>query len=272
MTPDLAAARQRARGLVAQARTGLANASGTTDAAGVKEALRRAEEAAVAFNVVRDHARQLARGSLEQRFGHAVAAATDALSVVDTSLALLDRLAAARPGAGPANLASAREAIERQLPEIRRRFDAAREATNLAVVENVTRQVSDARDRLAALVAAYGPLSLRDRGVPPALEEGARLFLAGEHQQALSVLEGAPAEATAGGELAVHVHLFRAAAAFALYVRSGETDEALLQRARADVARCRELNPGFVPDSAAFAPRFIAFFQAARPGEGTAEP
>jgi hypothetical protein len=205
-----------------------------------------------------------------------VAAAADAFSSVDGSLERLDRLVLEKGDAAPANLAADRGTIEKRMPALRNQFDRAQKARNLGMVEDVARRASDARDALAGLVAAFGPVSLRDRGVPPALEEGARLYFAGEHRQALSVLNGALTPATVPHDLALHVHLFRAAAAFTLYVRSGETDQAFLQQARTEAGRCKQINPAFVPDARAFAPRFITFFKAVSatpdPGDAAAEP
>jgi hypothetical protein len=59
----------------------------------------------------------------------------------------------------------------------------------------------------------------------------------------------------------VHAHLFRAASLYALYVRSGETDQTLRGEAVASVRRCKEIDPGFRPNARAFSPRFLIFFQ-----------
>jgi hypothetical protein len=61
------------------------------------------------------------------------------------------------------------------------------------------------------LISIFGPMTLSDRGVHPALAEGARLFFAGEYQQVVSVLNPSGGFA-ADTPLQLHVHLFRAAA------------------------------------------------------------
>ena len=57
------------------------------------------------------------------------------------------------------------------------------------------------------------------------------------------------------------MHLFRAAALYHLFVRSGEKDQALRTRALAEIEACKRLNSQFAPDTRAFAPRFITFYQ-----------
>jgi hypothetical protein len=63
--------------------------------------------------------------------------------------------------------------------------------------------------------------------------------------------------------LQLHVHLFRAAALYHLFVRSGEKDETLRTQALSEIDTCKRISPGFVPDTRVFAPRFLAFFQTA---------
>jgi hypothetical protein len=115
------------------------------------------------------------------------------------------------------------------------------------------------RARQDALISAFGPVTLIDRGVRSALIEGARQFLAGEHAQALATLDPA---AVGDGPLQLHVHLLRAAAHYALFVRSGEQDQSQRTQAVAEIDKVKQIDPDFSPDARAFAPRFIAFFQA----------
>ena len=136
-----------------------------------------------------------------------------------------------------------------------------------AGVREAIRIASEARERQNALITRFGPLTLTQRGVHPVLQEGARLFFEGQYQPALTALEAANgfgAEVT----LQPHVHLLRAAALHALFVRSGESDLSLRTRALEEVARCRALNPEIVPDSR-FSPRFVAFFQSNGTGDPT---
>jgi len=60
----------------------------------------------------------------------------------------------------------------------------------------------------------------------------------------------------------VQVRLFRAAAAYALFLTGGEKDPKLRQEAEANVRECRRLAAtGFRPDPKAFSPRFVQFFE-----------
>jgi hypothetical protein len=61
--------------------------------------------------------------------------------------------------------------------------------------------------------------------------------------------------------LQLHVHLFRAAALHALFVRSREADSSLRAQALAEVEACRRIDSAFEPDPRAFTPTFISFFR-----------
>ena len=117
----------------------------------------------------------------------------------------------------------------------------------------------EARTRIDALIKMFGPASLRDRGVHPALEQAARLYFEGEYQQVLSSLD--PLGSAIDVTFQVHVHLFRAADLHALYVSSGETNQKLRGDALAAVQRCLEIDPTFQPSPRAFSPRFVNFFK-----------
>jgi transaldolase/glucose-6-phosphate isomerase len=58
----------------------------------------------------------------------------------------------------------------------------------LPAIEEAARLTSQAGNRLNALISTFGPMTIIDRGVHPALAEGARLFFAGQYQQALTAL------------------------------------------------------------------------------------
>jgi hypothetical protein len=161
---------------------------------------------------------------------------------------------------GP-EMAGKRDAAQKQLDALRRRFDRALRAADVGGVQQVARLAIDERGALDQLIKSFGPLTLRDRGVHASLEAGARAFFDGEYQTVLAALD--PANTPTDVPLQLHVHLFRAAALYALYVRSGEKDQSLLMRAAEEAGQCKQLNPAFVPDSPAFSSRFIAFFNQA---------
>jgi hypothetical protein len=160
-----------------------------------------------------------------------------------------------------------RNVLQKDLTTARRRFDSARKSENIQGVQESIRLATDARMRIDALVKMLGPLSLRERGVVAALEDGARYYLEGQYQKALDTL-GPPGQLN-NVLLQVHVHLFRAASLYALYLSSGQSNQALRDQAAAEVQRCREIDPAFQPSPRAFSPRFISFYQT---GVATAAP
>ncbi len=258
LTPALAASRQSGRDLVARARERVRAGEKAQSAATVNEGLRSAQDAIATFSDVLDQAQKLARALFERDLGEVRTAATEALSFLDVSLATLERLAVEKASQAAPDIAPRREALQKRIATIRRRFDTAYKTENISALRDAIRLAGEARGELDTLITAFGPVTLRDRGVHAALEEGARLFLTGEYQQALTALD---ATALADAPLQLHVHVFRAAALYHLFVRSGEKDEAVRTQALAEIDACKRLAPDFRPDSNAFGPRFLAFFQ-----------
>lgn len=258
LTPELAASRQNGRELVARARERVRAAEKTQNATAANEGLRAAQDAAAVFNQVLDAAMKLARAALERELGEVLAAATEAVSFLDTSFATLERLAEEKAAVAPPDMATKREALLKRVNTIRRRFDTANKSQSVAGLREAARLAVEARGELNTLIASFGPVTLRDRGVHEALEQGARLFFAGEHQQALTALDS---EALADAPLQVQVHVLRAASLYHLFVRSGEKDQALRTRAVSEIEACKRIDPSFQPDPRAFAPRFLSFYQ-----------
>ena len=193
-----------------------------------------------------DDLTRLEKDGLQRQLTEVAARAHEAFSFVDGAFATLDHLAAERPALMRPDMKADREAIQRQVASLRRRFDAARNAENVSSIVEATRLTSGAGKRLNELIAIFGPMTLSDRGVHPALAEGARLFFAGEYQQVVSVLN--PSEGLAADTpLQLHVHLFRAAALHALFVRSREVDASLRAQALAEVEACRQIIPPLSP-------------------------
>lgn len=266
LPPHLATARDSARALTRSARERLGQAEKTQNATTAGEALRLANDASDAFTKVLDQVKKLERSEFEVRFQQVVAAATEQFSFVGNSIATLERLVAEKPGTMTPKMASQREALVKEHSSLQRRFDNARRTENVNGIQDAMRLALEARSRIDALIKAFGPASLRDRGVDAALEQGARSFFAGEYQQALSTLD--PLVGRSEITLQVHVSVFRAASLYALYVRSGETNQALRNDAIAAIQRCKEIDPSFQPDARAFSPRFVSFFQSGG-GSGT---
>lgn len=259
LTPSVAASRQEAQRRLVQARDRLTEGRRVQSQSVLGEAAAHAASATVTLAGVLAEGKKVARSVLEQRLAAAVTAATQAFAFAETSFATLDRLTAEKPAGVKPELASEREVIQKEVDGLRRRFDRAVRAEDAGSVEATARLTAESVSRLDALITSFGPVTLRDRGVVAALEDGARLFFNGEYQQALDAL--GPASTRTDVRLQVHVHLFRAASLYALFIRSGETDQRLRTDAVAAVERCRELDPAFAPDPAYFSPRFIAFYR-----------
>ncbi|HEY3160184.1 MAG TPA: hypothetical protein VGJ78_14560 [Vicinamibacterales bacterium] len=259
---SLTATRQNGRDLLARARDQVRTGERTQNIAAVTEASQSAQQAAAILEQVLIEATKIARGALEHELADAGAAASEALSFLDSSLATLVTLFRDKPAMVTPDVQAQRDALDKRVTAIRRRVEAAQKSQNAGALKEAARLAADARTDLEKLVTSFGPLSLRTRGVQAALEDGARQFFAGEYRQALATLDS---ESLTDAPLQLHVHLFRAAALYHLFVRSGEKDQALRTRALAEIDACRKLNSQFTPDSRAFAPRFLAFYQNAAP-------
>jgi hypothetical protein len=258
LTPALAASRQGGRELIARARERVRTGEKAQSAAMVNEGLRSAQDALAVFSDVLDQAQKLARALFERELGEVVSAASEALSFLDASFATVERLAVEKASQAAPDLATRKEALQKRVTTIRRRFETANKTQNIPGLRDAARLAGEVRGELDTLITSFGPVTLRDRGVHAALEEGARLFLAGEYQQALTALDPS---VLSDAPLQLHVHLFRAAALYHLFVRSGEKDEAVRAQAVAEIDASKRLAPDFRPDTHAFGPRFLAFFQ-----------
>jgi len=259
LPPELATARDSGRALIKSSRERLGVAEKTQSATAAGEALRQAQEAADALAKVLEQLNGLARSEAQQRFQQLVAAATEQLSFVTNSFETLDRLVVEKAAQLTPEMAKENESLQKSRSAIQRRFESSRKNENAAGIEEAMRLAVEARAKIDALIKQFGPATLRERGVHEALERAARLYFSGEYQQVLSALD--PLGSAVDVLLQVHVHLFRAASLYALYVRSGEVDDKLRNDALTEIRRCKEIEPGFQPSPKAFSPRFLAFFQ-----------
>ena len=260
MTPELQLSRTNAREQLRLARDRATAGHRSQNPAALDEAAKYVQSATAAFNDVLEGARRRVRVGLEQRFGSLVKAVEERFSFLDTSMAALDRLSAERPLVRP-DLAERRDAIRKDAEGLRRRYDRARASEDIVSLERVRVLAEQARAALDELLKSFGPLTLRDRGVDQALEEGARLFFEGEYRGALSALD--PPGGLPDIPLQVHVHLLRAAASYALWVLSGGSDQALRAGALKEVESCKRLDSTFRPDPRRFSPAFISFYEQA---------
>jgi hypothetical protein len=256
LTPELAASRENARQTLTRARERLGTAEKTQQAASATEAHAFAKSASEALSKVLDAARKAVADQLLV----AVSTAEQEFSFLDASFGRLNQLFTEKPQLVQPEMTTERNVLQKDLTAARRRFDSARKSESVQGVQESIRLATGARMRIDALIKTLGPVSLRDRGVVAALEDGARFYLEGQYQKALEAL-GPPGQLS-NVLLQVHVHLFRAASLYALYLSSGQSDPALRAEAAAEVQRCREIDPAFQPSRRAFTPRFISFYEA----------
>jgi hypothetical protein len=259
MSEQLAASRKAGREQLALARTQLAAAQKTQNVVAVNEAMKYAQSATASFSQVLDQLRRLARGALDQQLSEAVRVADEAFLSVSALMETMNRRAAQRPDKLTPEMTGQRDALQKKIDAQRSRYERVRKSEDLAGLADVTKQTQDAQSALNQLIQAFGPLTLRDRGVHAALEEGARLFFDGEYQKAIAALD--PSSGVTDASLQVHVHLFRAAAFYGLFVRSGEKRQDLRSSAIAEIQQCKQLSSSFEPDARVFAPRFITLYK-----------
>jgi hypothetical protein len=182
----------------------------------------------------------------------------DRFRLADQAVAALDARMKANPS-DPALIAE-RQAIAQRLRTARRQLEASATSGTVETIEEAGKLADRERTRLVEMTTGFGPLTLQERGVNTSLVEATRLFLNGDYAQVLKVLQ--PAEPFPADMLFLeHVHLLRAAASHAQYLKGGRTDAALTEAARKEIGALKSLNPAFQPDSRVFSPRFLEFFR-----------
>lgn len=97
----------------------------------------------------------------------------------------------------------------------------------------------------------------RRRSVPSLLRRAVERFLGGDYADTTEILRDFDIDDGAARALA---HLIRGAAAYSLWVESGEREGTLLERALADARACRGSDPRVAPAGDAFSPRYVALF------------
>ena len=223
-----------------------------------------ATEAQGRFRQVLEEISRIERDSTQRLVSEALTRTLDAFSLLDTATATLDRLLSERPGALTPEREAERKAAQEQVSRALRSLDRARKSDNLTAIADAANLANAARDRLNVLIGTFGPVTLRDRGVHEALEQGARQYFSGEYQQAIASL--AAGETVAEGvALRLHFHLLRAAALYELFLRSQSKDQALQAQAAEEVQHTKAIDSAFQPDDRAFSPRFVSFYQSVTP-------
>lgn len=259
LTEQMAGSRKAGRDQLAQARTQFAAAQKTQNAATIAEGMKSAQNATKAFTQVIEQLRKIVVATTNQRLAEAIKVADEAFLSVSALMETMNRRAAQTPDKMTPEMTNARDALQKRIDAQRSRYERVRKTGDLNGLADVTRQTMEAQGTLNTLIQAFGPLTLRDRGVHAALEEGAHQFFDGEYQKALTALD--PSTGVADASLQLHVHLFRAASLFGLFVRSGETRQELRTQALAEIEQCKQINSSFEPDSRVFAPRFITLYK-----------
>src|SRR6185436_12228871 len=134
----------------------------------------------------------------------------------------LDELTNQRGGRVAPEVLAERDVLRSRVAAAKKRFEAARNAGSADGMTKAAAGLDVERSRLTALLEGFGPLTLRDRGVPQVIEDGLKLFLDGDHQKVVALLS--PDAINAGMSLAAHAYLLRAGSFYTLFVRSGEKD------------------------------------------------
>jgi hypothetical protein len=261
--PDpMNATRKSARDQLALGRDKLATGQKTQNLAMVNEAGKAVQSAAGLLNQVVEQLNKAKRTDLDQRLSIAVRSADEAFASISASMSTLESRAAQTPDKVTPEIGSQRDALKKQIEMQRQRYGRALKAEDVSAIDAARAQLIEVLAVLNKIIQAFGPLSLRDRGVSAGLEEGARLFLAGEYEKARAALDPSTGvDDAASPSLQLQAHLFRAASLFALYVRSGESRQELRTQALAEIDRCKQIDAAFVPDTQVFAPRFITLYK-----------
>jgi hypothetical protein len=252
---------QRSRGGTAlnTARKVLAFARTSSSPVALTEALSSARTASDAFRGVLRELEEAERVDARRRFEQATRGARERFALLDSAVATYEGRAVKRPEVVDETMKRERQSIQGRIQTGRRELATAIEAANLAGIEAAGRSAQLTADRLTALILKFGPRTLVEQGVHPALEQGARFFLAGQYADALQALS--PAEGFADDvPLRMHIHLLKAASLFELFLRGGERDAAQRDQAVAEAAAAKALDAVHQPHAGAFSPRFIDWF------------
>jgi len=253
---SLTTIRETGRDALSKARERYVTGSKGFNVAVLNDAKAQATNGTNAYRQLLDELNRLDGAELQ----NAVTGAEQALLLFDGLIGTFGKRTAANPSLADGAVTTERDQIVKEVDGARRRLAAAKSTSSLDGINRARNATVAATDRLSALLSRFGPLTLRERGVTEALEEGSRQFFAGQYDKALAALS-APEALAPDVPLQLHVHLFRAASLHAQYARSPK-DEALRKQALAEVAECRRLDSAFEPDRRAFSPGFIKFFKA----------
>ena len=259
---------QRARGETAlnTARKALAAARANSSPVTLAEASSSAGTASDSFRGVLGALEDAEREDVRRRIEQATRGARERFALLDSAISTYDGRAVKRPEVVDEAMKRERQSIQGRVQASRRDLASAVAAANPAAIEAAGRTARQAADRLTTLILKFGPRTLVEQGVHPALEQGTRFFLAGQYADAVQALS--PAEGFADDvPLRLHIHLLKAASLFELSLRGGEGDALRREQAVAEAAVAKSLAPAHQPNPGAFSPRFIDWFAQVAPGQ-----
>jgi len=262
LTEPMNAARRSGRDQLTQAHDKLGIGQQKQNVATLNEAMRAVQAANISFTQVLDGLKKAQRSDLDQRLSIATRSTDEAFASISASMTTLESRVAQTPDKITPEISSQRETLKKQIEMQRQRYGRALKAEDVSAIDAARTQLVEVLAALNKIIQAFGPLSLRDRGVSAGLEEGARMYLAGEYQKAMAALDpSAGVDDAASPSLQLQAHLFRAASLYALYVRSGEKGQDLRTQALAEIDRCKQIDATFEPSPQVFAPRFITLYK-----------
>jgi hypothetical protein len=254
--PDaLTADRRRAVGIVASAREKLASASRSQSEADVNDATRLLDEARTLLDNVHGQIDTQIKTAVGRELLALERSGSDAFSSLETRAQAIGTTLGERTH--ESRVDKDFETIQGTLSTARRTFDRAiraRDLTGARAAALVPVKLAPQLDSLAAALR-IGDIPV----VPDSLKAAAQALFDGRYAQVLATLPIETADSL-DKPLRIHAHVIRAAALFALYTYSGDTNDVLRAQARQEVEACRTLDEAFRPDPDAFAPRFIDFF------------
>jgi hypothetical protein len=260
---DVTRGREDARALVTSAKNAVDAARKTTGQVDVGEPERLARNARSKMKGIEDLVEDLTR----KEFESSVMKAAESIASADATAAAVTERIRATASLTPearAVLEGERDAVTKTIADARTRLEGGRRSRKFEMVSQLAATARAAQLQLQGVLDKL--LALEQSAIPTSLKTAARHLFAGEYEQTLNVLTDAAVNAIAEVRWRIHAHLFRAAALFALYVRSSETSDELRGQARREVVACRSIDAAFEPDAATFSPRFLEFFRApARP-------
>ena len=262
LTEPMQAARKTGKQQLAQARDRLAAGQKTQNPAAVADALKYAQSASTTLTQILDQVQKAARGVFEQQLGDAIRVADEAFARVAGAMSILDRRIAQKPDIASPKLTADRAVYVKQVDALRRKFERARKAEDLSGLAEARRLTLEAQNGVTELITAFGPITLRERGVHESLEEVCRVDLNGEISRRSARSSRSPDKPTC------RCRCMRMSSAPRLSMRYS-CNRASPTRSCAPtrwprIARTKQLNASFQPSPRAFSPRFLSLYQTSR--------